>query len=249
MFGKRLGKELLSYLKRLWPFIVALEVMSGLACLVILLDRNPVEATGSITFFMFFAFAAAGYMIAVFVYVYASMNKAFRACSQERPQDLITTLSAKFVAFLIFLAFSGLLLLADVSMFAWKAVGQMFAAFGQNWYLVIQFFIYAVATAFTLFIIPAAWMAIKSFDKQNKKTLTRAHVGGGFALFFSMMSVVCEVVLLVHDSSTDWAFVLGMFILALLIIIPVDVWLYVKLRRTLNTANNKEQTENTDESD
>ena len=249
MFGKKLGQALLSYLRRLWPFLIAVEVMFGSACLVVLFDRNPVEATGSMTFVGLSIMVASGYVIIGFIHAYASVNGVFSTETKASSQDLITSLWAQFVAFLVFLFFSGLLFLADVSMIAWKAVGQMFAAFDKTWYLFIQFLVYTAVVAATVFIVMAVWVALFRLDKQNKKLRTRTKIFGAIALFFGMASVICESALLVHNPSTDLLFLLGFYILTLVIMISVDAYMFVTLRRTVNAANNKEQTENANEHD
>ena len=250
MFGKRLRRELLLYLKKLWPFIITVEVMFGLALLFVFLDRNPEEATGSMAALGLFVMVAIGYVILIFLHAYSAIDRVLWTEKQGSPRDTMVLLVVQLVAFLIVLAASGLMFLADFTAIMWNAVGDLFASFGENWYYFLDFVFYFVVVASTVFTVTATWVAQARLDKQNKKARLRAKILGAITLLFCLGSIVPETLLLVHDTSTDMPGVWAFTITALAMFVLVDIYMYIVTRRTVNAAFSKptEEKDSIDES-
>ena len=235
MFGKKLGRELAQYIRRTWPFALAFAVVSGLTCLMVVFDSNPVEATGTVTAIAFFIIAALVFVGRGFIHAYVSLYKNFSLNEAETPQDLHLMMWARIVAFLIFVLVAALLIFGGMSCFAWEYVRRMFAAFDTDWYYFLEFLLYLIIFACTVFIIPMAFLTSRRFD--GKRMLTAGV--GAVTLLFCLSTIEIEVFLLIRSPSTDMNTVWTFIVVFLVLFVAVDIRMYVVTYRTLKNVVSK----------
>lgn len=236
MFGKRLGRELIGYVRRLWPFAIGVVVTSVLACVIVLTDTNPVESIGLITGIAFFAIAALAFVLRGLAHAYVTFHKSLSAELDENKPSVTRLLWAQIFAFMIFVAFTALFFLAGITAFSWEAVGQMFSAFDTEWLYFVEFVLYLIITAFTVYVIPTTWIAVFRFGKQKKWRRTLSLVVGIIALCTCFGLIVMEVLLLNHAPSTDMPLLWATIVIFLAIFILVDIGMFLLTRYTLKSA-------------
>ncbi len=243
MFGKQLLYELKQYMRRLWPYAIAVVVMSALACVIMVFDRNEVEATGPMVAIGFFIIVAFAFLVRGVTIAYISFSKSL-ALKLEKAGDLQSVnqwLWAKICAFLIFIFATALLLLSCVCAFAWKSVGQMFLSLRTEWPYFIEFLLYTLIVSVTLYIIPIACIVASRFDKHKNIAVSV----GIIILFVSTVTLVFEIQLLMHEPSTNMTGVWASVITSLVISIIVDIVMYLLTYRTLKAAfENKQNNDN-----
>lgn len=236
MFRKNLKRELIQYMRCLWPFAVAVVAMSAFACIIVLTDRNPVEATGTIAGIAFFVMAALAFIVRGLIHAFISFYKNISSEKEQNELSLIHILWAPILAFMIFIVFSALLLFAGVSTFAWKGVGQMFSAFGTEWPYFLEFLFYLIITALTVYIIPTTWITVSRFRKQKRWLFVLSIIVGCFTFFLCFSLIVVEILLLIHSPSTDMQSVWATTITLLSVFTLVDICMLLMTFHTLKTS-------------
>ncbi|MDE6201490.1 MAG: hypothetical protein K2M47_06415 [Clostridiales bacterium] len=232
MFGKNLARELKHYLRRLWPYLLTLGVISAIACLIFLFDDNPIEMNGPIAGGAFFIMAALAFFVRGLVHAYKSFYDGVKSLNAESSQSLNAFLGVRITAFMIFIVFTGLLLLACVSTFAWESVGKLFSAFPTDWAYFVEFFLYIIIFAATLYIIPIALVVANRFEKHKQLAIAI----GTITLLLCFFTITPEVLLLIHDSSTDMLSACVTVITSLVLSIISDIGMYILTRRTLKSV-------------
>ncbi|MDE6656214.1 MAG: hypothetical protein K2J85_04400, partial [Anaeroplasmataceae bacterium] len=147
---------------------------------------------------------------------------------------------AHILAFMIFVIFTALLMLACVSIFAWEQVGKMFLALNTDWIYFVEFCIWLIIVTVTVYIIPVMWIVAFRYGKNKKFSLSI----GIITLLTFILPIALEILLLIHSSSTDMPSVWATLITMLTIYILVDITMYLLLHRTLKTAFSNIQIEN-----
>ena len=240
IFRKTLARELIQYIRRLWPYGIALGVMSAVACIVVQTDRNPVEATGTITAIGFFVIAALAFVVRGLVHTYISFYKSLSTDKIDSSASLVSFLWVQILAYVIFILLTALFILGGVSAFAWKSVGQMFSAFATDWPYFLEFLLYLIIITATIYIIPITWFTAFRLGKQKTLSL----IIGIVTLFLCFGTIVIEILLLIHSPSTDmplaWATILTLFA----VFIIVDIVMFLLTYRTLKIIFNKKQDDN-----
>ncbi|MDE7095438.1 MAG: hypothetical protein K2O23_03020 [Anaeroplasmataceae bacterium] len=239
MLGKNLLRELKQYVRRLWPYLIALVVMSVFTCLIFLLDKNPFECNASITALAFFVITALTFVVSVFIHAYVSFSKSLEPTETEQP-NFKQFLWTHILAFMLFVIFTALLMLACVSVFAWEQVGKMFLALNTDWIYFIEFCIWLIIVTVTVYVIPVMWIVAFRYGKNKKLSLSI----GIITLLTFIFPIVLEILLLIHSSSTDMPSVWATLITLLTIYALVDIAMYLLMRRTLKTAFRNIQIEN-----
>ena len=239
MFGKQLLHELKQYLRRLWPYAIAVVVMSALARVIVVFDRNEVEATGLVAGIGLSIMVALGFLVRGFLHAYTSFSKNLTARTEkaEDGQSVEKWLLVQFLAFMIFIAVTALLFLVCVSVFAWNMVGQMFLSLKTEWPYFLEFLPFAAITSVTVYLMPIAHVVASRFGKHKKLSLSVAVI----VLFLCFPAIVFEVQLLMHEPSTDMVGVWASVITLLVIFVAADIWTYLLTRRTLKTAVDDKQ--------
>jgi len=228
---KTLLHELKQYIRCLYPYAIALVVMGAVACLCILLDRNPVEATGFMTAVGLFILFMILFVVRGLAHGYKAFYKNLTSEKENKTQSINQFLWTHIYAFIIFIAVTALLGLAFVSTFAWESVGQLFLSLNTNWGYFLEFVLYTAIFAITIYIIPISMIAVSHFRKRKKLAFSV----GIITLFFCVVSVVPEVLFLIHDTSTDVQSVLATVISLLVMFTFVDIGLYIMTYYTLKT--------------
>jgi len=229
--GKNLLHELKQYIRCLWPYAIALVVMGAVACLVVLLDRNSVEATGSMSAIGLFIITGILFVIRGVAHGYKAFSKSLTLEKTERTQPINQFLWTHICAFMIFIVVTALLLLALVSTFAWKFVGQIFLSLNTNWGYFLEFVLYTIIFTVTVYIVPLAMITAKHFSNRKKLVFSV----GIITLIFCAVTTVPEALFLIHDTSTDVQLALATVISLLVIFIIVNIWLYLLTFRKLKT--------------
>lgn len=236
MFGKNLMRELIQYFRRLWPYAIALGVMSVFACIIVLTDRNPVEATGSIIAIGCFVIAALAFAVRGLVHSYISFYKSLSADKVNGSASLVSFIWVQILAFVIFISLTALFILGGVSMFAWKSVGQMFSAFATDWPYFLEFLFFLIITACTLYIIPTTEITVFRFNNHKKWPCVFSIIVGTLMLLLNFVLIIFEVQLLIHDTSTNmqglWATTLTILTIATVVDIGFYLWMYRTLQNT-----------------
>lgn len=235
MFGKIVKRELIRYVRSLWPFAIAVVATSVLACVIVLTDKNPVEATGTITGIAFFAIAALVFLMRGLVHAYTSFHKNLSTVQDETATPL-QVFCAQIAAFMIYIVFSALFLFGGVSAFAWESVGKMFSAFDTEWIYFLEFVLYLIITTLTIYLIPTAWITVLRFSKQKNWRIVLSMIVGGITLYLCVGNIIVEVLLLNHSASTDMPLVWGTTVTLLAIFVLVDVGMFLTTYRTLKTS-------------
>ena len=235
MLGKILLKELLQYFKRLWPFMLAVVAMSVLAKYIILNDKNPYEMWGTLTGAVLFIFAAYVFVVGSFTHVYVSFYKKLRS---ENVQYFASLYSARLLAFIIYMVFSALLLLAGVAVFAPNNIIQTFSSFPAEWPYFIEFLLYCIIAVLTLYLIPTSWIIIFRFRKQFKLPVIRSVVTGIIAFYLGVGSLVTEISLLMghNDPTVDLPLLWIIFGICTAAGILIDIRAFLLTKRTLKTV-------------
>lgn len=239
MIGKNLMRELKQYIRRLWPYAIVLIVMSVFAYLIILWDKNPVEMNASISAIAFFSVAALTFVVRGFIQAYVSFYNSLKPTETEQP-NYKKFIAGHILAFIIFVIFTALFILACISIFAWEQVGKMFWALNSDWIYCIEFCIWLIIVLVTVYFILISWIVSFRYCKHKKLILS---VGIVTLLTFEL-SIVLEILLLIHSSSTDMPSVWVTLITLLAMYVLVDITMYLLMCRTLKTAFSNKQTEN-----
>lgn len=236
MLKTNLKRELIRYIRCLWPFAIAVVAMSAFACIIVLTDRNPVEATGTIAGIAFFIMAALTFIVRGLIHAFISFYKNISSEKEQNELSLIRILLAPILAFMIFIIFSALLLFAGVSTFAWKDVVQMLSAFGTEWPYFLEFLFYLIITSLTVYIIPTTWITVSRFSKQKKWFRVLSMIVGCITLSLCFPLIVVEILLLIHSPSTDMQSVWATTITLLSVFTLVDIWMLLMTCHTLKTS-------------
>ena len=239
MFGKNLMRELMQYIRRLLPYALALVIVNIFACLIILFDQNPIEATGTVTAIAFFVIAALVFVVRGLVHAYTSFHKSLTD-ETDSPTSVASFLWVQILAFVIFILCATLFIFGGVSAFAWKSVGQTFSAFATEWPYFLEFLLYLLIITVTIYIIPITWCTAFRFGKHKALSL----IIGIFTLFLCFGTIVIEILLLIHSPSTDMTSAWAAILTLLAIFIIADIVMFTLTYRTLKIALRKEQDEN-----
>ena len=239
MLGKNLMQQLKQYVRRLWPYVIALVVMSVFTCLIFLSDKNPIETNGPITAVGFFVITALTFVIRGFIHAYVSFYKSLQLTKTEQ-SNFKQFLWAHILAFMFFVIFTALLMLACVSIFAWEQIGKMFLALNTDWIYFVEFCIWLIIVTITIYIIPVMWIVAFRYGKNKKFSLSV----GIITLLTFILPIALEILLLIHSSSTDMPSVWATLITMLTIYILVDIIMYLLMQRTLKMAFSNIQIEN-----
>lgn len=227
MFRKYLGRELLQYLRRLWPFMIGVIVAGLLAFACLANDHNDIEMWGMIFACTIFALAGLAYVIRGLIHTYMSASKSIRLEQIERPQYLPKLIRAQALAFVVFVVFSVLLFIASVSIFAWQSVQHTFAAIDTDWKYFLEFIFYLLIISVAAYIIPITWIVVSRFAK-NKRNINRLSVTiGVIALLMLPATVVIEILLLIHAPSTDMATTWLTTIIFLILYLFIDIGMFL----------------------
>lgn len=228
---KRLLHELKQYIRCLLPYAIAFVFMGAVACLFVLLDRNPVEMSGSMAAVGLFILTVILFVVRGLVHGYKAFSKSLTSEKWDRTQSINRFLWTHIGAFVIFIAVTALSVLAVVAIFAWEPVKQLFLSLNTNVGYFIEFVLYAAIFTLTVFIIPIAMISANRFRKRKKL----AYSVGIITLFFCVVTIVPEVLFLIHDASTDVLSALATVISLLVIFALVDIGLYILTYCTLKT--------------
>ena len=239
MFGKNLRQELKQYLRHLWPYAIAVVAMSAFACIIVLTDRNPVEATGTMAGIAFFVMAALAFVVRGLTHAFISFYKNISAETVQNESSLTHLLWVPIVAFMIFIVFSSLLLFAGISTFAWKAVGQMFSVFATDWPYFLEFLFFLMIMACTLFIIPTTCVTVFCLSKQKIWPRVLSLIVGIIISQLSAGLLVFEIQFLIHDTSTDLQGLCATTITLLAIFTLVDIGMLLLTYHTLKITIQK----------
>ena len=233
MYGKQLLNGLAQYIRRLWPYILALMAMSVFARLIVTFDKNPIEATGTMTAIGLLVMTALVFVAAVLIHAYKSFlnNLAMTDAEKLRPKRFIWTHAA---TFMINLIVTMLLLVAGAAILVWNNSWELFSAFDTDWYYYVEFLFYIVILAFTIYIVPIAYIVATRFNR--RKTL--AMIVGVFTFILCIGSISSEAALLIHSPDTDMLFAWEFTAMLFVIFIVVDVCMYVMTYRTLKLGSN-----------
>lgn len=236
MFRKNLKRELMQYIRCLWPFTIAVVVCSILSYILIVNDHNPYEAWGVVMGGFLFGSAALTFLVRGIFHAFIAFSNHLSALKTENELSLTQLLCVQILAFAIFILFTTLLVIGGVSVFAWNSMVQMFYSFATDWPYFLEFLLYLIIAAITLFIIPAAMTTVFRQSKQKKwpRVLTLI-----ICIVFSLIHfalLVFEIQLMIHSPSTNmlglWISILTM----LLVTIIVDICMYLLMYRTLQNT-------------
>ena len=170
------------------------------------------------------------------VHAYTSFYKSRSAKQEENELSLTSLIWAQILAFLIFIVFTALFILGGVSAFAWQAVVQMFSAFSTEWQYFVEFVLYLVITAFTVYLIPTTWIAVFKLCKPKTWTRVLTAIVGAVVWFMCVGLIIVEVLLLIHAPSTDMPLVWTTAISFLAIFVLVDIGMFLLMNHTLKTS-------------
>lgn len=243
MFGKRLRQELKGYVRWLWPFAIGVVASCALACWVTLTDdQNPSIDSPIFMAIAIFVMAALAIVVRTLIHAYVSFRRKLRAVEIENERDLMQLLWVSFVAFMIVMALITLLVIAGVTSFAWEAVGQKFLAFATEWLYFVEFVFFFVIFVGALYIIPNTWSAVYRFGKQIKWRRVLSMVVGIIIFVLCYALVVYEIMLLIHDTSTNMQGLWATIIIMLFITALVDIGMFLLTRNVLKDALIKSNT-------
>lgn len=229
MFAKSLSFDLNQYAKKLWPYATATMVTAVVACLITVFDSNGEEMTGIVTTVGIFAMTATFYVVRGFAHAYMSFYNSIKSDSSTPISHM---LGAQICAFVVFIAFTALFMLGLISAFAWSSVAKMFAALSTEWPYFIEFLAYLPVVTVTAYTVPTAMIAAKLYG--NNKI--RVMCVGCCTLLACLLTIVPEVLFLIHDASTDVQGAMLTVIVLSALFIPIDVWLYARTYKTLIAA-------------
>lgn len=239
MIRKNLVGELKQYIRRLWPYAIVLIVMSVFAYLIILWDKNPVEMNASISAIAFFSVAAFTFVVRGFIQAYVSFYNSLRPTETEQ-SNYKKFIAGHILAFIIFVIFTALFILACISVFAWKQVGKMFLALNSDWIYCVEFCIWLIIVMVTVYLILISWIVSFRYSKHKMFMLSVGIV----TLLTFILPIVLEILLLIHSSSTNMPSVWATLITLLAMYVLVDIIMYLFMCHTLKTAFSNKQTEN-----
>lgn len=236
MFGKNLRRVLINYLRCLWPFAIAIAVASILAYLLIIFDRNPYELLGPLMGVFLFGSAALAFLIRGIIHAFITFSYHLSSLITKYKLSLTQLLWVQILAFVIFILFTTLLLFGGVSVFAWNSVVQMFYSFATDWPYFLEFLLYLIIAALTLFIIPTTRITVSRQSRQKKWPRVLTIIVCIVLSLIHFVLLVFEIQLMEHSPSTN---MIGLWIsiLTLLVVtIIVDVCMYFLMYRTLQKA-------------
>lgn len=236
MFRKNLKRELKQYLRRLWPYAIAVVVSSILSYILIVNDHNPYEAWGLLMGTFLFVEATLAFVVRGLIHAFITFNKSVSAEKVKSELPLTNLLLAPILAFMIFIIMAALLILAGVSIFAWEDVGQMFSAFGTEWPYFLEFLFYLIITALTVYIIPTTWITVFRFNKQKKWPRALSMIIGCVTFFLCFSLIIVEILLLIHSPSTDMQSAWATTITLLSVFTLVDIGMLLLTCHTLKTS-------------
>ena len=232
-------RELKQYIRRLWPYAIVLIVMSVFAYLIILWDKNSVEMNASISAIAFFSVAALTFVARGFIQAYISFYNSLRQIKIEQ-SNYKKFVAGHILAFIIFVIFTALFILACILVIAWKQVGKMFLALNSDWIYCVEFCIWLIIVMVTIYFILISWIVSFRYCKYKKLMLSVGIV----ILLTIELPIVLEILLLIHSSSTDMPSVWVTLITLLAMYVLVDITMYFLMCHTLKTAISNKQTEN-----
>ena len=193
----------------------------------------------SITALAFFAITALTFVLSGLIHAYVSFSTGLEPTESEQ-LNFKQFLWTHILAFMLFVIFAALLMLACVSVFAWEQVGKMFLALNTDWIYFIEFCIWLIIVTITVYIIPVMWIVAFRYGKNKKLSLSI-----GIITFLTFIfPIVLEILLLIHSSSTDMPSVWATLITLLTIYTLVDIAMYLLILRTLKLAFRNIQIEN-----
>lgn len=239
MFGKKIIREFLQYLRKLWPYALALAVMGAFTRVIIMLDNNPIEATGTASAIGLFVMTALLCAIRGFAHACSSFSKNLSLEKSENVHNLKQFLWAQIIAFMIYVIFAALIFLACVSIITWDYTGRLLSVFDTDWYYYIELSFYIVVVTATIYIISITRIVTSRFRKRKKLSLFI----GIITFFMCFISITTESLLLANSPSTDILSVWLTTMIILAVFILVDVCMYSLAYHTLKAEFSKKQNE------
>lgn len=234
-FAKEFKRELTGYFRSVWPYALALVLISVAAGLVILYDENPYESTGLITAIGFFVLAVLAFIVGGYIYAYRSFSKNLSIENTENLHSLYMQLGARFTAFFVYIFIAEALIFACVAIVANQSAGQIFSALVADYSCSILFLSGIIVIAVTVYIIPNVCIVIWRYGRFKAFAL----IAGIITLIACFILIVQEACLLVRSPSTDMPFLSTFLITLLSVIILVDIGACASAHRTLKFAFNK----------
>lgn len=219
MFGAALKKELAWHFRKLWRWALAMLVLAALGCLIVLLDKNPVEATGTVMGIACLIISAIGLTISEIVVAILSFRKGIVA--EERELSPRKLFFSKWLAFLIVVfAFTLVVFLCTLS-FAWEGVWNALLSMKTEWAYFVETAIYIPVVTSAFLLVPTALFAV--FRAPQKRGRNLMGLLGGLVLFLAFGSIVMEILLLIHSPTTDMGSLWGATIAILAVCALGDV--------------------------
>ena len=199
MFRKFLVQDLKKYFHRLWPFAVALIIVTAIATIIMELDGNSVERNGSALGIGLFVIAAVAFFVAgIFVVLWVYFKSL-----QEKVSSIKGLVGAKFLAAMITVFAGVLLILACVSPFAWQWLGEQFSALlDSNGIYLIELIAFLVITIPYIYLFPVVIMTVFACSRRLLYKGLAVAFGAicGIAL---ILLLVWEIPLLIHSPSSN----------------------------------------------
>ena len=197
MFFNILKREFILYLRKLWPFAVAVVSTAALAAVVIAFDKNPVEMTGTVTFIGLYVIASITLLVASFAAGYSSLF-----CSLGEGETTTNLLWTKLLSAVLWTLAVLFFVFTGTFVFAWKWALQVIAAVFEDWLYPVEFIIFLAIMMPFILLFPAAG---KTVNARTKRRFYRVLTVAG-EVFFGLLTfvmLVWEVQLLIHSPSTD----------------------------------------------
>ena len=197
MFFNILKREFILYLRKLWPFAVAVVSTAALAAVVIAFDKNPVEMTGTVTFIGLYVIASITLLVASFAAGYSSLF-----CSLGEGETTTNLLWTKLLSAVLWTLAVLFFVFTGTFVFAWKWALQVIATVFEDWLYPVELIIFLAIMMPFIFLFPAAG---KTVNARTKRRFYRGLTVAG-EVFFGLLTfamIVWEVPLLMHSPSTD----------------------------------------------
>lgn len=233
MFAKELRQNLALYLRRQWPYALALVLASVFGYILVLVDNNPIESWGIVLAIPLFAMASLAYIVQIFVSSVKTFRKRFLPNDNSVGQAVHTLLWSQILAFMIAIYVSAVVFFACVSISAWKIIGETFASFADNWTYIFEFLLYITIVSLTTYIMLISDITVFRFNGKRRLSLALSIVS---LVLCCGLSVTVEVLLLIHSPSTDMPKVWATVIVLLVVFVLADIIAYAMTWRAVKSS-------------
>lgn len=226
MLIKLLKQDILAYLRKLWPFALAIIAVAALTFLVIKFDTNTIEATLTVTVIGFYFMVSVAYFIALYavgflIYCRSLKEKQFLTVSS------VYFIGTKMIVTMIYAVLGILLIFAGATLFAFNwVISVLQSFFGVDWQYLIQLI------AFLAIIIPLIYLALLLIKtayfcgKHSASKILIAIFVVSLSFILTMLAVL-EPMLLIHSETTNMQdlWLTMCFLLSLCFILDVGCFL------------------------